>query len=126
MVVRPSRKPGKVRSLSHREQKFLCDWQKEASKGDSTTSSRPHVARAVPALVIVGADASTRPKPSWSIEQTWSSAPMNTVGLRCGDGAPLDTEITIWRVVQARILRGKLSRGEDHDEEGLLYSQIEG
>jgi len=93
MMVRPSHKPGKARSLSHRfleNTKFSAIGGRRPARAMTVPPARPQVARAVPTLVIV--DAANRSKDSWSIERTLSSTSVKTDGSGCGDEAPLDAE----------------------------------
>ena len=93
MMVRPSHKPGKARSLSHlflESAKFSAIGGRRPARAITVPPARPHVARAVPTLVIV--EAAKRSKLSWSIERTLSSTSVKTDGSGCGDNAPLDAE----------------------------------
>jgi len=93
IIVRPSHKPGKARSRSHRfleNTKFSVMGGRRPARAMTVPPARPHVARAVPTLVVV--DAANRSKLSWSIERTLCSTSVKTDGSGCGDEAPLDAE----------------------------------
>ena len=92
-MVRPNHRPGRARSLSQRtleSAKFSAIGGRKPARAITAPPTRPHVARAVPTLVIV--DAENRFKLSWSIERTFSSTSLNTAGSGCGENAPLDAE----------------------------------
>ena len=93
MMVRPSHKPGKARSRSHlflENTKLSVTGGRRPARAMTVPPARPHVARAVPTLVIV--DAAKRSKLSWSVKRTLSSTSVKTDGSGCGDKAPLDAE----------------------------------
>ena len=92
-MVRPSHRPGKARSLSHlflESVKFSAIGGRKPARAITVPPMVPHVARAVPTLVIV--DIANRSKLSWSIDRTFSSTSLKTAGSGCGDKAPLDAE----------------------------------